>query len=38
MRDVDDAGDAENQREADGDKKQTRGGGEPVERLKKEMR
>src|SRR5262249_59502905 len=34
MGDIDDAGNAENQRQSDGDKKQTRGGGKPVERLK----
>ncbi len=34
MRDIDDARDAEDQREPGGDEKQARGGGEPVERLK----
>src|SRR5262245_56473477 len=36
MCDVDDTRDAENQRKAGRDKEQTRGGGEPVERLKQE--
>src|SRR6266699_3429333 len=36
MRDVDDAGDAEDQRKPGGDEEQARGGGEPVERLKQE--
>jgi hypothetical protein len=34
MRKIDDAGDAENQRQADGDYKQAGRGREPVERLK----
>ena len=36
VRDIDDAGDAEDQRQAGGDKEQPGGGGEPVERLEQE--
>ncbi len=36
VRDIDDAGDAEDQRQADGDKEQAGRGGQPVERLEQE--
>ena len=36
MRDIDDAGDAEDQRQAGGDKEQAGGGRQPVERLEQE--
>ena len=36
MRDIDDAGDAEDQRQAGGEQEQAGGGRQPVERLKQE--